>query len=99
MAYYSGAYVPNLANPQTSQQPVTGVAAQLPDMPCKLCFLKNDDAAGSAIDLFVGGATVTSATGFRLKPGEGISFTVTNADVIWAVTGGGAATIDILTLS
>jgi hypothetical protein len=97
MSIYSAAYVGELNKPVTNQVAVTAIAQQLPDMPCKLLFIKNDDT--STVPVYIGAANVTTLNGFKLTAGEGIAFTCVNANVFYCVATGPGATIDLISMS
>jgi cold shock CspA family protein len=96
MTTYSAVYINLLNNVANAQIPVLTSANQLPSYSCKLLFIKNDDA--STQDVFIGDANVTTSTGFRLKPGQGIAFTCRNSNVFYAVSGNTGATIDLIVM-
>jgi hypothetical protein len=96
MSIYSAAYVGELKNVANGQQAVGTIPTQMPDIPCKLAFLKNDDKSGQ--DVFIGDSSVTTATGFRLTPGEGIAFGCSDTNAFYAVAANAGATIDIIVM-
>jgi hypothetical protein len=54
-------------------------------------IVKNDPDSG--VDVYIGPSDVTTANGYLLQPGEAISYGVTNASAIYAVTASGSATV------
>ena len=85
------------SSPDSRQQPVGITATQMPDLPCKIVFIKNND--GSTQNVRIGGPNITISNGFELRPGQGISFTCGNANIFYAVAAGLGATIDLISMS
>jgi hypothetical protein len=72
----------------------SSTATQLPNQPCQLVELRNDDYNTSRI--FFGGAGVTVQTGFPIIPGQTEVVTITNLNVLYAIAETATQTLDII---
>jgi hypothetical protein len=90
--------VPYSTVPSNSQTSITNTPTQLPSTACRFALIKNDD--NSSVTVYLGNDdTVSSTTGFPLIAGQTAALTITNTNILWAVTGSSTATIDIITFA
>lgn len=76
------------------QQAVTATAVALPNLPCRRLHLRA--LLANAIPVVVGGAGVTTADGYPLEPGDGDTYYVANANLLFLVAASTGAAVAFL---
>ncbi len=66
----------------------TGTATALPNNPCKSVVIKSlaNTLVQNSDDIYIGGAEVTTSTGFALSPGDSWSDNISNTNLIYAIS-------------
>ncbi len=84
----------NPATVYTAQQTATSSAVALTAQALVNGVVVTNDPA-STVNVFVGPSGVTSSTGYKLTPGQSISFGVTNASAVFIIAPSGSPVVHI----